>query len=102
MTDRRRAAARALVLATAIAIALVALRRLDPLPNGLRGQYFSNIDWSGEPVQTVIDATVSTATLLASVGGSPANAFSATWSGWIIAPHDDAYTFATTSDDGSF
>jgi len=101
MTDRRRAAARALVLATAIAIVLAAARRLDILPNGLRGQYFPNTDWSGEPAKTIVDRAVSTGALFAALGGEPPPEFSVAWSGWIIAPRDDAYTFATTSDDGS-
>jgi hypothetical protein len=102
MTDRRRAAARALVLATAIAIVLVTLRTLDTLSNGLRGQYFQNSDWSGEPIRTVVDANPSTAALVGAAGANPPASFSVSWSGWIVAPRDDAYTFATTSDDGSW
>ena len=100
LTDRRRFAVRA-IAATAVLVALLVWARdLDPLANGLRAQYFANVDWSGEPAKTLVDATPSTAALRAAAGAG-AKRFSASWSGWIIAPRDDAYTFATTSDDGS-
>lgn len=102
MNDRRRAAARVLALATAIAILLMAARRLDTLPNGLRGQYFPNPDWSGAPSKTALDASPSTDAIAAATLGAAPQSFSATWTGWIVAPRDDVYTFATTSDDGSW
>jgi len=101
LTERRRFAVRA-IAATAVLVALLIwARSLDPLGNGLQAQYFANVDWSGEPTKTLVDATPSTAALVAAAG-SGASAFSASWSGWIIAPRDDVYTFATTSDDGSW
>jgi PA14 domain-containing protein/dolichyl-phosphate-mannose-protein mannosyltransferase len=102
LTDRRRAAARTIAVLTTAAALLVAARRFDPLPAGLRAQYFANTGWSGAPLRTFVDDTPSTAALIAAAGGVVAHQFSASWSGWIIAPRDDAYTFATTSDDGSW
>src|SRR5436853_574840 len=50
--------------------------------------------------KTIVDPAPSTAALLNAAAG--ARAFSVAWSGWIIAPRDDAYTFATVSDAGSW
>src|SRR5216683_7827793 len=79
LTDRRRAAARAIALTTLTALLLLAARRLDTLPDGLRGQYFPNIDWSGDPAKTVVDPTPSTDALLRASAGTPALAFSVAW-----------------------
>ena len=90
------------MVATAIAVLLVISRRFDTLSNGLRGQYFPNSDWSGAPAKTVVDAAPSAASLLQAMSddGAPEQ-FSVAWTGYLIAPWDGAYTFATTSDDGS-
>jgi hypothetical protein len=101
LTDRRRFAVRAIAATVVLVALLVRARDLDPLANGLRAQYFANIDWSGAPSKTFVEAAPSTAALVAAAGGG-ATRFSASWSGWVIAPRDDAYTFATTSDDGSW
>src|SRR5262249_1258986 len=101
LPDPRRPAARGIAASAIVALLLLWARSLDPLPNGLRADYFTNVDWSGDPVKTVVD-TPSTAAFNAAGGGAVVPRFSASWSGWIIAPRDDAYTFATTSDDGSW
>jgi len=100
---RRRAAVLAIGPATAILVVLLSwARSLDPLPNGLRAEYFTNVDWSGNPAKVAVDASPSTAAFTTHAGGLAFPQFSASWSGWIVAPGDDVYTFATTSDDGSW
>jgi hypothetical protein len=102
-TDRRRrAAAGAVTLATLLALVLIAARLLDPVPEGLRAQYFSNTEWRGEPALSVIDAEPSSEHLFIDWTGTTPESFSTSWSGALVAPRGGSYTFATTSDQGSW
>ena len=82
--------------------ALAVWSRFDPLPEGLRGNYFDVADWSAPPVRSVVDRQPSTDALLAAWGGKPPETFSTTWRGSLVALAEGTYTFATISDDGSW
>jgi hypothetical protein len=68
---------------------------------GLHAQYFTTPDWSGDPARTSIDEDISTAQLSRGWGFTPPDVFSLQWSGHLFIDRSGAYTFATTSDDGS-
>ena len=102
LTHRRRAAAVAIALATVIVAPIVAPRRFDPVPDGLRAQYFPNPDWSGDAARSEIGSAPSTAHVLRDIGDALPRTFSGAWNGWLIAPGSGAYTFATSSRDGSW
>jgi glucose/arabinose dehydrogenase/regulation of enolase protein 1 (concanavalin A-like superfamily) len=68
--------------------------------NGLRGEYYDNIDFTALMI-TRVDATVN----FDWGGGSPgvsigANTFSVRWTGQVQPLYSQTYTFYTTSDDG--
>ena len=74
----------------------------EPNVQGLRGEYFDNMDLSGDPVVTRVDPQVS----FDWGGGSPApdlpsDHFSVRWTGTLTAPTTGDYELGTTSDDGS-
>ena len=69
--------------------------------NGLKGEYFNNIDLSGTPVLTRTDATIG----FDWINGSPdpvigIDNFSVRWSGQVQPLYTENYTFTTRSDDG--
>ena len=87
----------------ALLIGLLSLAwRFHGLPEGLRGNYFSTADWTGELVQSTIDPQPSTANIVAAWGNRPPPVFSVMWTGSLLVPRDGIYTIATTSDDGSW
>jgi hypothetical protein len=88
--------------ATLLVILLGAARVLDPYPAGLTATHFADTNWSSAPVRSQIDSTPSTARLFAAWRGAPPERFSVTWRGSIVALAAGDYTFATTSDDGSW
>ena len=96
---RRVAAALGVTLAVWTAIAIA--RSAYVLRPGLRAQYFATVDWTGAPVRTLIDPTISTLQLSRSWGYLPPDTFSAQWSGFLFVPQAGTYTLQTTSDDGS-
>ena len=77
-------------------------RRVDPLPQGLRATYFPTEDWSGPAAQSTVDPQPSVSSVLAAWNNHPPPVFSVMWSGSLLVPLGGAYTFATTSDDGSW
>lgn len=86
-----------------ICLTLVAIVRVvDPLREGLTITLFSDRNWSSPVVRSLVDTRFSTEGLFAAWRGRPPGIFSVTWNGSVIVLHDDAYTFATTSDDGSW
>ena len=86
----------------ALLSALIIARRLDPLPEGLRGTYFTGASWASASVHSSVDAPPSTTRIFAVWRASPPETFSATWSGSFVAFREGPYTFATLSDDGSW
>jgi PA14 domain len=99
--SRRRGAPGAVVAAAAIVLLFLAYL-LDPLPEGLNATFFSDANWSGQIVHTMVDHHVSTDTAFVPWRGSPPDTFSAAWSGAFVVTRDGTYTFATASDDGSW
>src|SRR5579862_9876555 len=100
MSSRRRVA---LSLAVMLSLwAAMAIARAEFLFRpGLHAQYFTTPDWSGDPARTSIDADISTAQLSRGWGFTPPEVFSLQLSGHLFIDRPGAYTFATTSDDGS-
>ena len=99
---RRPAPTVALFAAATILLAFWVLAAiLDPLPQGLRANYFDTANWSGSPARSTIDPTPSTYNLFRAWHGRPPQSFSATWTGWLIVLRDGTYTFATSSENGS-
>jgi hypothetical protein len=68
---------------------------------GVKGQYYSNIQWEGEPAFTRTD---STPYLKEDTGYNltSTEAYSVKWSGWIMITRTGIYRFVTNSDDGSY
>jgi len=92
LTARRRVAATAFGVATAIVLLATIARRFDPLPDGLRAQYFANAAWQGAPaIERVEPPSTGHVTAAArALGGAE---FSASWTGWILVPHGGEYSF---------
>ena len=71
--------------------------------NGLRGEYFNNAEFSGQPVLERIDRQLNF-----NVGGRSlipklnSDNFSVRWTGTLTAPTTGTYTLALSSDDGSY
>jgi 4-amino-4-deoxy-L-arabinose transferase-like glycosyltransferase len=76
--------------------------RYFAFPYGLRGQYYPNPSWQGDPRLTVIDPEIFTAPLNKYRSLFPENQFSIQWKGFIVIEKSGEYTFATASDDGSY
>jgi hypothetical protein len=74
---------------------------LDPLPQGLKAEYFSNAIWAPPAIFSTLQGQPSTDHLIDAWSGRPPDAFSTSWTGVVIAFREGTYTFATVSDDGS-
>jgi fibro-slime domain-containing protein len=92
---------RFLIAATALLVILSIARTLD-IPEGLRATYFSDLNWSSDPVRSAIEARPSTDSLVEAWRADPPDTFSTTWSGSFIVLRAGTYTFGTRSDDGSW
>ncbi len=75
---------------------------VDPLAEGLLATYYADSQWQSDPVHEAIELQPSTDALVAAWQGDPPQRFSATWAGSLMAWRSGTYTFATTSDDGSW
>jgi hypothetical protein len=89
------------VASTLLTSILGVTNQLDPLPQGLKGEYFSDISGASPPVASTLDSQPSTDRLVEAWHGSPPEVFSATWTGSIVVLREGTYTLATISDDGS-
>lgn len=68
--------------------------------NGLSGQYYDNIDFTGL-FQTRTDATINfNYGNGAPIAGMGADTFSIRWTGFVLPRFTETYTFYTTTDDG--
>jgi beta-glucosidase len=66
---------------------------------GLKGEYFNNAEWQGQPVLTRVDKQVDFDWDAASPAtGIPASAFSVRWSGTIAVPGAGDYVFEITPE----
>ncbi len=68
---------------------------------GMIGEYFNNMDLSGEPVFTRIDSVVNFSWGWSPAPGVRENQFSVRWTGKIIPPETRTYRLGTRTDDGS-
>ena len=93
---------RLLLLFAAALIALIAAGAVLQVAHGLHAQYFENSTWSGAPMPEVVDSEISTDRVAAAWLGSPPQAFSVRWYGYLMVPRDGQYAIATRSDDASF
>lgn len=97
----RRGVAAAVTLATALVLTVTAARRLDPVPEGLRAQYFPNAEPGATAVLSVVDPQPSSDYLFVDWAGTAPESFTATWSGWLVAPREGSYAFGMASDSGA-
>ena len=77
-----------------------ALRTPDGKP-GLRGEYYRQLGWPGEPDFTQIDTTLDFHWDNASPDNMPDENYSIRWTGQLIPQESAEYILALTSDDGS-
>jgi len=92
----------ALVLGAALAwIVLGMARRTFDAGDGLVGEYFTNVAWTGSPAFSVIDTEPSAARMRQRWNGVQPEQFSVRWTGFLTVGQPGLYTFVTTSDDGS-
>jgi hypothetical protein len=89
------------VFSTLLTAILGVTNQLDPLAQGLKADYFSDINGASPAVVSTLDSEPSTGHLVQAWQGSPPEVFSATWTGSIVALREGTYTLATISDDGS-
>ncbi len=82
-------------------VAISLSRAATGTATGLNAEYISGDAATGEPVARQIDADISTARVPSVWRGFPPERFTIRWSGFLAVGHAGAYTFATTSDDGS-
>jgi hypothetical protein len=68
---------------------------------GLKGQYYTNTTWEGEPAVSKMDNMPH---LKGETGYAllSTNTYSVKWDGWITISKSGTYRFATNSDDGSY
>jgi len=93
---------RAVVLAAGLWACLAVMTRLDPLPQGLRAEYYRNATWTPPIAVARVDRRPSAKRFLDYWDGRPPDAFSASWTGSLFALRGGTYEIATESDDGSF
>ncbi len=92
---------RSLVLKSVAVLAAVMLARTAlKWDAGLRAEYIADTA-SGAQGHTGVDRDVSTAAIARAWKGAPPERFRARWTGYLVVARAGAYTFATTSDDGS-
>jgi hypothetical protein len=89
------------VASTLLTSILGVTNQLDPLAQGLKAEYFSDVSGASPAGVSTLDSDPSTGHLVEAWQGSPPDVFSTTWTGSIVALREGTYTFATVSDDGS-
>ena len=68
---------------------------------GLRGEYFANADFKGEPVLTRTDERIDFRWGAGSfMEGAPVDHFAVRWTGYFVPKNEDDYRFYTSADDG--
>lgn len=73
---------------------------VKPEAGGLKAEYFNNNLWSGTPAVTRIDSTINYNWLDGNVTPlSKDDYVSARWSGILVAPYSEVYTFQMMGDD---
>jgi hypothetical protein len=82
-------------------VVLNAARHALPAGSGLRGQYYANARWEGQPVMSVVDGEPSTEQLMARWNNKPPQAYSAAWNGYLSVVRPGQYFFSVASTDRS-
>ncbi|HEY2151721.1 MAG TPA: PA14 domain-containing protein [Vicinamibacterales bacterium] len=77
---------------------VIGARHLDPVPQGVRVQYFANANPAGGPELSGIDREPATESVFSDWSGRPTLSFTAIWSGWLLAPDEGRYTFGLSAD----
>ena len=67
---------------------------------GLRAEYIADAP-NGRQVRYLVDRDITTSAITKAWNGTPPARFLVRWSGFLVVGRAGAYTFATTSDDGS-
>jgi len=98
-----RAVAYAVVSAAFATLLCGVAQRLDSLSPGLTARYAARgqAQGPGQPLLTIIEGPPWLTHLPEAWHGNAAEAFGATWSGVVVAPYEDTYVFAITSDAGA-
>jgi hypothetical protein len=94
----REAVVKALAVSSLLALLLAAATHLDPVPQGLSGEYFSGTGEAGTPAGATLDTAPSTRHLIAEWHESPPDTFSQRWAGEISVLREGTYTFSADSD----
>jgi beta-glucosidase len=69
---------------------------------GLRGEYFANAEFKGEPALTRTDERIDFRWGAGSfMEGAPVDHFSVRWTGYFVPKNEDDYRFYTSADDGA-
>lgn len=84
-----------------LSLGVYGLDRYFTIPHGLKGSYYPNPNWNGEPLWVTLDPEISTDILRIHRKRVSENRFSVLWTGFLIIEKTGEYTFALTSDDGS-
>src|ERR1700722_9888449 len=92
---------RVVVASTLLTSILGVTNQLDPLEQGLKGEYFSDLSGASQAVASTLDSQPSTDRLVNAWHGSPPEVFSTTWTGSIVVLREGTCTLATVSDYGS-
>jgi hypothetical protein len=90
-----------LLIAALAATLLLAARPTLDAGNGLRGEYFRNLTWTGPPEFSAVDPAPSVGVMKQRWNRIPPGQFSVRWTGFLTVGTSGLYTFTTTSDDGS-
>ena len=70
---------------------------------GLRGEYFSNTEFKGEPALTRTDERIDFRWGAGSfMDSAPVDHFAVRWTGYFVPKNEDDYRFYTSADDGVF
>ncbi|MCP4398182.1 MAG: hypothetical protein GY801_12915, partial [bacterium] len=72
-----------------------------PFEHGLLGEYYSNVDFEGEPLLSVRDPSINVQRINREFPEVHEH-YSIRWTGFLHAPRTGEYTFSTASDDGSW
>lgn len=85
-----------------ISLGAYMLDQFWPLPRGLKGAYYANLNWRGDPQFVTLDPEISRDLLKDRSKGFSKNQFSVEWNGFIKIEKSEEYTFTISSDDGSW
>ena len=94
----RQAVVRILAVSSLLTLLIGAATHLDPIPEGLSAEYFSNAAETGTAAGAAVATVPSTRDLIAEWNESPPDTFSQRWTGEVSALRDATYVFSVESD----